>query len=744
MAHVRYRWRDLRLQHKLVLSLALITALVTGGALATVRSRVHDQIDRQIDDQVQISLAAFRNFQARSEALASSTAALVAAVPSLEAALSTGDARTVQGPVADIQAMLAPNTLLAVADRAPQVMAVWPAPAAAGSGADNAGLGRAQVAELLRASVGSGRRQDWWSGDGRLYEVFLHPIYRGSPQPENIEGWVALGGAVDRTMAEEIRKLAAGQVVISYGGEPVVSSLGAADEQAFARQGMARQMGLRHQVRLGQDTYAVDTASLGGAGAPTLTVLRSNRPAEAFLSELNRWLLLVGLAALLIGAGLAYLIAGTFTRPLSALVAGARALAAGDYRYPLRSAGAGEAGELTAAFARMRDSLEQSQERLLRAARMEAVGQLAGGVAHDFNNLITVINGFSDLMLQKTPAEDPHHRYLQQIRGAGERAAAVTRQLLVFSRKDDAKVELVDLNAVLAGLHKMLAMLVGEAIELVLHAGSGLARIECDPTHIEQVVMNLAANARDAMPRGGTLTISTESVTLAGAGAPDFPQAAAGRYVLLSAGDTGVGMDAETQRRIFEPFFTTKEVGRGTGLGLATVYGIVQRCGGQIQVASALGAGTCFRVLWPAGARAEADEGAAAAASAVADGGGASVLLVEDEAGLRAMARAALEEAGYRVLEAGNGLEALTLARGLGSQPDLVLSDVVMPKMGGVEMAAELRRQFPKVRVVFMSGHTEATLVATDASAVGAEFLLKPFAPQAMLAKIAAVLAAAG
>jgi signal transduction histidine kinase/CheY-like chemotaxis protein len=724
---MRTRWNNLRLQHKLVLSMALISALLTAGALAVIQVRVHDQIDGQIGRQVQNSLAAFQNFQARSEALAASTAHLVSSVPSLEAALTTSDARTVEDPVADISSTLAPGTLLVVGDRTGRVMARVPA---AG------GISAERAAALLRTSLAQARSRDWWYGNGRLYQVFLRPVLRGDVTQANLVGWVALGREMDRTLAEQVSKLAGGDVVFSYNGQPVVSSLDAAAEQAFAQARLAARPGLRQGVALGGGTYSVDTETLDGPGSPQVTVLRSFSPEQAFLRRLNRLVLLMGLLALLLGAGLAYIIAGAFTRPLSALVEGARALEAGNYAYPLPRAGGDEAGQLTAAFSRMRDSLDHSQQRLLRSARMEAVGQLAGGVAHDFNNLITVVNGFSDLLLERSAGDSTTQRYAAQIRQAGDRAAALTRQLLVFSRKDAAEVQAVDINAVVAGLHKMVAMLMGEHIELVLRAASGLPRVELDPTHLEQVVMNFAANARDAMPRGGSLTLSTALVEIPAGGDRRYPEAAPGAYVELAARDTGIGMDAATQRRIFEPFYTTKEVGKGTGLGLSTVYGIVQRARGCITVESALGKGTCFRVLFPASRAGEAEAAGEAAAAAVQGGASGTILLVEDEEGVRAMAGEVLREAGYEVLEAANGEEALDLLRRPAARVDLVISDVVMPRMGGAALAQELHRTHPGLPVLLTSGHTERALADYGVQSDDIPFLAKPFAPAAMLARI--------
>lgn len=726
------RWNGLKLRNKLVLSMALISALLTGSALLIVQVRVNAQIDGEIEQQVRVSLATFQNFETRSNALAESQAALVANVPSLEAALSTDDPRTIEDPVHDISGMLAQGTVLLLADRERRVVARYPA---------GQGLRPDTAAGLFQQSLREGSARAWWYGDGRLYQVFLHPIYRGEPAEGNFVGTLVLGQEVDQALARQISRLASGQVVFSYGGHAVVTTLTPEQASAFEHARIAAQTGARRGVTLGGEQFAVDTETLGGAGpAPTLTILRSFTPAQRFLSALNQLILLVGLAALLLGAGVAYFISNRITRSLSDLVTGARALEGGDATYPLVHQGEDEAGQLTAAFVRMRESLDQTQKSLLRSARMEAVGQLAGGVAHDFNNLITVINGFSEMMLDKCAPDDPNRRYLQQIINAGTRAAGVTRQLLVFSRKDVAQLRPIEVNPLVVNLHRMLAMLVGEGIELALRTGSGLPPVRMDPTHIEQMVMNFSANARDAMPHGGTLTIATSAVTVQPGESPGpYRDAAPGRYVQLEVRDTGTGMDAATRQRIFEPFFTTKEVGKGTGLGLATIYGIVRQCQGYIVVESEPGQGTCFRVLLPA---CEAEEAEAAESHDHGSGarGSGTILLVEDEPGLRAMACEALTQAGYTVIEVANGLEALAAARTHAAGIDLVFTDVVMPKMGGRELVRELQSVRPGVPVIYTSGYSEK--VPGGGLESGVNFLAKPFSPAELLNKVGEVLRA--
>jgi two-component system cell cycle sensor histidine kinase/response regulator CckA len=343
------------------------------------------------------------------------------------------------------------------------------------------------------------------------------------------------------------------------------------------------------------------------------------------------------------------------------------------------------------------------EAQLAHTTKMESIGRLAGGIAHDFNNLLTAILGYVDLMQGSLSEQDPIARHALQIRRSAERASLLTRQLLAFSRKQFLQPRIIDLNAVVEESNQMLRRLISEHIELSASLDPRLLRIKVDPAQLQQVLLNLAVNARDAMPKGGTLGIVTANVDLparALGGAPDFE---AGPYVMLAVSDTGVGMDTTTRARIFEPFFTTKRIGEGTGLGLSTVYGIVRQSGGHIQVDSERGRGTRFTIYFPAvsdAAEAPRPE------TVLTDGpiGRETLLLVEDDAMVRSLAMEALKLKGYRVLDAGDGREALRLAQGAGDI-DLLITDVVMPRMTGRELADKLRTTAPLLRVLFMSGY---------------------------------------
>lgn len=372
------------------------------------------------------------------------------------------------------------------------------------------------------------------------------------------------------------------------------------------------------------------------------------------------------------------------------------------------------------------------EDQLLQMQKMEAVGRLAGGLAHDFNNLLTAINGYSGLVLESIDEGDPLRRDVEEIQRAGERAAALTRQLLAFSRKQVLRPKPVNLNSVVEGMERMLRRLIGEDLELVIRLEPGLASITADPTQMEQVLLNLVVNARDAMPGGGRLTIETANLTARQAASRRHLGLAPSAQVVLSVTDTGCGMDAETRARLFEPFFTTKE--HGTGLGLSTVYGVVRQSGGIIQVESEPGRGSCFRVYLP---RTEdrAPGAAARESERAAPQGWETVLVVEDDPEVRRLVGKVLRKNGYRVLEAGHGGEALALARGHAGPIHLLIADVVMPKMGGPELASHLRMLRPGLKLLYMSGYEHK-----PSPALGGPFLQKPFPPEVLAQKVRAAL----
>ena len=379
------------------------------------------------------------------------------------------------------------------------------------------------------------------------------------------------------------------------------------------------------------------------------------------------------------------------------------------------------------------------EEQYRQAQKMEAVGRLAAGVAHDFNNLLMAITGYSELLLARLGERDPLRRYVEEVKKAGDRAASLTRQLLTFSRQQVLELRVLDLNSVVANVDKMLRRVIGEDIELVAILGADLAPVKADPGQLEQVILNLAVNSRDAMPQGGKLTIETSSVELAEASSHRHGELSPGKYVVLAVSDSGCGMDSETQAHIFEPFFTTKEQGKGTGLGLAMVYGIVKQSGGSVWVYSEVGQGTTFKVYLP-----QVNEKVTAQVprppQPVLTRGWETILLVEDEEPVRSLVRSVLEASGYAVLEARHGEDALVVSEQHKGPIQLLVTDVVMPEMSGPELAEHLAPFHREMKVLYMSGYTEGSIQHHGRLGLGTAYLPKPFTPETLVRKVREVL----
>jgi two-component system cell cycle sensor histidine kinase/response regulator CckA len=379
------------------------------------------------------------------------------------------------------------------------------------------------------------------------------------------------------------------------------------------------------------------------------------------------------------------------------------------------------------------------ETKLRQSQKMDAVGQLAGGIAHDFNNVLTVIEGYSTLLLRARPADDPDRQHLDEIRDAARRASTLTRQLLAFSRQQVLQPRVIDLNATIGGVEMMLRRLIGEHIDFRTTLELEVDLVKADPGQIEQVLMNLVLNARDAMPRGGTLTIETANVVLDESYAQRHPVKTPGPHVMLAVSDTGTGIPPGELHRIFEPFYTTKEAGKGTGLGLATVHGIVEQSGGHVWVYSEVGRGSTFKVYLP---RCETADATALGAQLelTSRKGSGTILLVEDEDSLRTLAATILRRAGYTVIEARNGAEALRFCDDPTLILDLLITDMVMPAMGGRDLVTFVKRLRPRLPTLLMSGYTrDAMLHSADLSA-GASFIEKPFTPEALTHKVREVL----
>jgi two-component system, cell cycle sensor histidine kinase and response regulator CckA len=382
------------------------------------------------------------------------------------------------------------------------------------------------------------------------------------------------------------------------------------------------------------------------------------------------------------------------------------------------------------------------EEQLRQAQKMEAVGMLAGGIAHDFNNLLTIITGYSQLIFNSLPASDPNRHSAEQIVKAGERAGELTSQLLAFSRRQVLQPKVLDLNMLVKTLGAMLQRLIGEHIDLRLVLSPELSRVSASPGQLEQVLMNLVVNARDAMPEGGTLTIKTENANLEETSNGRRPAARPGPYVMLAVTDTGQGMDAGTRARLFEPFFTTKNAGKGTGLGLSTVLGIVKQSGGNLEVLSEPGQGTTMRIYLPA-----IDQPVAAEAEVVkraAAPGTETILVVEDDDMVRRLVRTTLEQEGYKLMDASEPVEAHRIADAFKGPIQLLITDMVMPNSNGRELAAKIVGRRPETKVLYMSGYNDLAIVNRDLEQDSIAFLQKPFTPAALTQQVREILASEG
>jgi signal transduction histidine kinase/CheY-like chemotaxis protein len=716
---------NLRLRTKFLLSMVVVIAGLTGVALLVVRHTVQERARQELSKSAHNSLVMFQTLQQQRQTVMARKADLLAT----SAFLSDDDAGSftdsTNNPLDTSR-----SDLMVLADSNGKVLALHTI---------HPDLTSQSVEALLKDTLAKARKSDWWFAQGRLYEVELQSIRSTAPSDLPVpSSTVAVGQEFDERNMRDLGSLLSSEVALRYDGHVVASTLDPYRESLLSAQLLGHTA--PDQIVLGSDKYFASSVALtpDKPDGARLVVFRSDADTMAFLQRLNRLLLQVGFFAVLAGGFLAFLISRTFTKPLDSLVRGVQALEHGDYEFHLQVREGGEVAQVTSAFDRMRHTLQhneaerqQLEAQLRQSQKMEALGRLAGGVAHDFNNLLTIIKGHSELLLDRLGVSDPSHKSGEQIHKAADRASTLTRQLLVFSRRQILQPKVLDLNVLISEMYKLLQRLIREDVEYAFLPGSDLKSVKADPGQLEQVLMNLTVNACDAMPQGGKLTIATRNVLVDEAYLQTRPGLVLGSYVLLSATDTGHGMDAKTQARIFEPFFTTKEVGKGTGLGLSTVYGIVKQSGGSIWVVSAPGKGSCFEVYLPQ-VEEKSEPVTVTAIALPAAPEALTVLVVEDDSSVRDLASRFLSTAGFRVLAAKDGVEALQVAGEHGSSIGALLTDVVMPRMRGNELASRLSDLFPDLKVIFMSGYLEQ-IEQSPKLMEKSLFLEKPFTREILL-----------
>jgi signal transduction histidine kinase/CheY-like chemotaxis protein len=724
----------MQLRTKLLLSFVFLTAGLTTATLLVLRHTAESQAQHQIEQESQNAVLIFRAVNRQQQMALTRKADLLAWV----AFMRNGDATAIEDASGDPWQSEDCN-LFALADQDAKIVALH---------SSGPALPLATAQQMLHLSVLRGESSGWWFVGKNLYQVVLQPFYEDPVTKRTLEGYVIVGHLIDDQSAGDLARMTSTDIGFQFGDEIIIATLSPDKTNELNHQ--LRDGHAANQRNLSGEHYFVSAIELtpGVHSAGSLIVLKSYSEVAGYLQRLNRLLLSIGIVAIFAGGTFIFVISDTVTRPLASLVQGVQALERGDFTHPLDAGGHDEVSKLTHAFDGMRSTLQknegvraQLETQLRQAQKMEALGRLAGGVAHDFNNLLTVIRGHTELMLDRMKPGDPFFNSSTQVLKTSDRAVSLTRQMLAFSRMQVLQPKILDVNELVAEMSKLLRRLVREDIEFNMRLGDSLGRVKADPGQLEQVFLNLTVNASDAMPRGGKLTIETRNIVVEEGNSALHPSAASGSYVLVSVTDSGHGMDAATKSRIFEPFFTTKEPGKGTGLGLATVYGIVKQSGGSIHVESEPAQGSRFDIYLPV-CNERLTENFQESHKEFNSGAGhrKTILIVEDEAEVRDLACEFLTSAGYSVLTAQDGQEALETVDRLGKSIQVVLTDIVMPKMRGPELGSRLRAVLPHVKIIYMTGYIEQGELEAGILNDGL-FLQKPFSREALISQVSRALA---
>ena len=711
---------------------AVVSLIVDAAATRSARQNLRDEV--LVGDRVFVRL-----MRARSERLLEA-ARLLSADFAFKQAFSTQDAGTIRSAVDNHRARIGADVVTLVSlDH--EVVADTLRRHAQGQ--------PFQFPQLLDAAEEKGEASAIVAIDRRYYQIVVVPLL--APVPV---AWIGVGFVIDDRLAEELERLTLVHVsFVSPEGEGRWAIV-ASTMPISARQELMDQFGRlsgptapTFSLQLGGHEYLAHVAIAGDPREGTISAILAKSTTEslAAFERLRAEMLVLFGAWLLVSLVGGMIIARTVSRPVQTLVHGVRRIEQGDYGHRVEVAQRDEIGELasavnhmTARIAEREEALRKSEEQLRQAQKMEALGRLAGGVAHDFNNLLTIISGRTEIVLDGLADRDPLRRDVEIIDRTAQRASALTRQLLAFNRKQVLQTKVLDLNAIVTGMTAMLERLIGEDILLEVLLQPSLGRVRGDAGQIEQILMNLAVNARDAMPGGGRLTLETTNVDLSEAFVRDRPDASPGPHVRLRVRDTGTGLSPEARRHLFEPFFTTKAPGKGTGLGLSAAYGIVRQHNGHIEVEDNPVPGTSFTVYLP---RLDAPADVAAPPAAVTPLHGAeTMLLVEDEDEVRSLLVEKLRGYGYTVLAARHPGEALLVAERHAGPIHILVTDVVMPHMSGRELAARLTVVRPEIKTLYISGYTGDALLPPWADGPDIAFLQKPFSHVELARKLREIL----
>ena len=733
-----------RFEARVIVSVALLVAVSLTAILLTTTRVVTARSAERAGADLEAARTAFHHLASERAEFASAQSALVTALPVFRAHLT--DDR-LAADVATLEAMAEHYRLQLKADFA--IVTDRDGKRVAGSGWPAGAAWPDLDAAIAIATGGTAARRFVAAGD-RLFLVVAEPAQFAA----ELLGVLTVGYAVDDRFAASLAEITHCEINVIANGRLYASTLPPADREALtaamAGQPWPADGVLPGIAAIGPGEYTLGAfpLALGGSdAAPSgqLVLLEDWKPTQASVDEIRARLLLAGAVIFALALGVSVFFSRRIGRPLENLAAAAEDIANGNWSRQLPVRGTAEETMMAQAVNAITTSLRHWSEearvrddQLRQAQKLEALGRLAGGIAHDFNNFLTAIKGYGGLLLEGFEAGDRRRSKVEGILKAADTAAGLTRQLLAFSRRRVAAVQPVSLERTIAGTEKMLRRLIGEDVILATTFAADAGWVKADPHQIDQVLMNLVVNARDAMPRGGRIDIELGHIRVDETGLAGT-KLAPGEYVRLSVRDTGCGMPPEVKARIFEPFFTTKAEGAGTGLGLAVVYGIVEQIGGAIVVDTEVGQGTAFHLYLPPTVEQEA---AVVRELPKASGGHETVLLVEDEPQVAEVIAGALQTSGYTVLQAGHGAEALDIARSHAAPIHLLLTDVVMPGMNGRELADRVGDLRGDIRTLYMSGYADDAVLRHGVEASLVQFIPKPFSMDSLRAKIRDVLAA--